>query len=729
MIFKFDNSLHQPHMTSDSVLARQSENLAAIETHYPNIYEQIINHGDLKVTVNIDTQSGKADIIDETGSHYRGDAFQYTQMEIESFLQQCGPGCAISSMKPSYRGDYFFPRFFNKIADSLITQSPLKKEDGFQNYTIPEFYPHIVFMGCGLGLHIEYFLKQHTVHRVLILEPDLNLFIASLAVIDWQGIIQHRIDHHLPKISLFLGGKGNFDIQAAAIWNYLIGQCPVFPISTLYYIHRQKKEYEIICNNIDERLYVYLSGWGHYDDEINQLNQAFHNIHTQPDYITAPTHQFDNMPIAIVGSGPSLDQYSDTLKALSKTHIVFSCGSSITALYKLGIKPDIHVELESDYLITVGYLETIQDTDFYESIFMLGPIHLNPRIFDFFNHCGVFLKSSGGTFGLVNKHFPNQVEQIDHSTPTCVNLALSIALKYGASNVSLFGTDFGFKDLATHHAKESVYYYDDVHASFKEAIDFTQYDLFEIESVTGDKILTQPLYYAAKERVENAIQFYRSHSERSQIPFTVSNYSLGAKVNGTTWIKPTVHSREISDELRLPPLTNRSPTLFKQLLTDSDYHNNDDNKISNKNMPTVDTLRVLGLQELSKTTDLLIKHLNHFNPTMTEDRHCQQPVQYFDEFCIRFKSQFESTQSQSPSAYGLLKGAMWHFLHIGYSHLLGIYSLDQYDDKELCQFLMLWKQHLNQFLVNVNKHYQSVTYKDYSDKNDPWIERSINDPE
>lgn len=241
------NPFNEQDFSAETAVARQEANMNILAVHYPNIHQQIINHGSLNVTVRVNTASEKADIIDESGSHYGGDAFQYTKKEIVNFLNLFGPGCCMPTMKPSYAGDYYFPRFFNQIADHLISHSPLQKEDNLQAYQIPSFYPHIVFLGCGFGLHIEYFLKAHRVHRVLVLEPDLNLFIASLATIDWKGIIEARVEQGLPKISLFLGGKGNVVIQESAIWNYLIKQCPVFPISTIYYIHRQQQDFKRIC--------------------------------------------------------------------------------------------------------------------------------------------------------------------------------------------------------------------------------------------------------------------------------------------------------------------------------------------------------------------------------------------------------------------------------------------------------------------------------------------------
>ena len=68
---------------------------------------------------------------------------------------------------------------------------------------------------------------------------------------------------------------------------------------------------------------------------------------------------------------------------------------------------------------------------------------------------------------------------LEESGPTCTNLGLAFALKYGFKIV-LMGMDFGFPSLEAHHAKESVYYNERAHICFKEATDYANQSLFQI---------------------------------------------------------------------------------------------------------------------------------------------------------------------------------------------------------------------------------------------------------
>ena len=241
-------------------------------------------------------------------------------------------------------------------------------------------------------------------------------------------------------------------------------------------------------------------------------------------------------------------------------------------------------------------------------------MHLNPLIFEFFQQKAVFFKDGNGLYNAYSQVRPLEAATITHCTPTCVNLALSFSLRYGAQHIFLFGTDFGFFNLEEHHANGSVYYKENIHEMFKEAVDYTQYTLFEIESVQGEPILTQPLYFAAKERTENCIKYYRhavhnqhhqhnannlSQSDKNQPseqkPAHIYNCSDGAKIEGTEWIRPDadaitldVIDRQVIDQA-IASLLNPSQR--------TSHHN------------VIEAIRQQGAIELGKSANLLKKPL------------------------------------------------------------------------------------------------------------------------
>ncbi len=696
---------------------RRQNNLLYFKEAYPAIYNALIKLSPTKTTLNINRANETMDLIVNGHPYYSGDAAQFSDEEVDGFSSAFHSGSQILGINPSFQGDYYFPRFFNRLADKLVSRSPLNKDTWKKHprYTLPHFFPHIVFLGCGLGLHIAKVLEQHSVKRVYIMEPNLEVFFMSMLVIDWKGLLTSRYEKGLPHVRFFLGSDDQVSLQKTMLWNYLITQCPVYPLATLYYNHRSQPHFKKMCEEFDTQLWVYLSCWGNYDDEVNQWNQALHNIQRNIPLLPLANKQLREIPITIVGSGASLDKRADQLRTLTTNSLIISCGSSITALHDLGIKPHLHIELESDYIITVGYLEALNDPDYLADIAFIGPMHLNPYIFDFFKKKAAFFKNDdNGLYHAYSHNRTKDTANINHCAPTCVNLALSFSMLYGAEKIFLFGTDFGFFNLKEHHAKGSVYYQDNVHEQFKEAVDYKKYDLFEIESVHGEPILTQPLYFAAKERIENCIKYHRNPANQNNQTINkvakIYNCSDGADIEGTEWIRCDA-----------PPVTQNEKEKQKIDQTIASLFDLIHQKEEPKNI--INTIRKISTIELNKSTQLLTKPLKLPRQELNE-------LEYFDSLCQNIMIQLQQIKQSHTIAYALLKGSIYHLLHIGYSHLLALQA--DTDDKQPKQasFLAAWQSTYLEFLNNVPNHFKSIINKDYAtEQGDHWLHRNLTEPE
>jgi len=91
-------------------------------------------------------------------------------------------------------------------------------------------------------------------------------------------------------------------------------------------------------------------GWGFFDDALIGIAQGLRSLpktkvaHFQgrdvlPKWVT-------DIPVFILGNGPSLDQGIELIKEVREQVLLISCGSTINTLSKLGVTPDIHVDIE-----------------------------------------------------------------------------------------------------------------------------------------------------------------------------------------------------------------------------------------------------------------------------------------------------------------------------------------------------------------------------------------------
>jgi len=273
---------------------------------------------------------------------------------------------------------------------------------------------------------------------------------------------------------------------------------------------------------------VFLQQWGHYDDEINQYNNARHNL-LQGAKIFKPSDFKINphIPVAVIGAGPSLDDRIEIIKKYRGKLLIISCGTTIGTLYKHNIKPDFHVELESDYVV-YDAIKSSTDKKFRSGITFIGAAQVNPRCMSLFDRSCIFFKDSSV---LAQLFLDNQNDVVMNTTPSCTNAGCAIAVKLGFKNIFLFGTDFGFINKEKHHATGSVYYKDEDDISFvlAKANKLEDKDLVETISVTGKKIKTKQFYYTCQLRLEEGIKF--AH----KMGLTIRNCSDGASIKNTIW--------------------------------------------------------------------------------------------------------------------------------------------------------------------------------------------------
>src|SRR5690606_10036454 len=93
--------------------------------------------------------------------------------------------------------------------------------------------------------------------------------------------------------------------------------------------------------------------YGNFTDGAGVLRQGF----------GLQRHAFQQLPVFIVGNGPSLDQCFDYLHQYKDQVVIISCGTALKALHKHGIKPDFHAELEQNRA-TYEWVSQVDDPEY-----------------------------------------------------------------------------------------------------------------------------------------------------------------------------------------------------------------------------------------------------------------------------------------------------------------------------------------------------------------------------
>jgi len=499
------------------------------KAHEPVIYKLIKDKRLTESGVNIiplDDGQVEIDVVERGGYRYFGKGIEYSTREAEKFLGQYADGNTINSLAPPTADSFVFNRTASNHFKELATDLSPRINYGYQ-YPIEGFIPFMVIMGVGLGFHIEKIVEEKQIGSLIIFEHNLDRFLTSLYTVDWEAIYRPFMKKENGSIQLVISYSNIKNNHRAALWNELIKYVPHFPFSTIFYNHLMDYANQEIITKIQSDVTTFTNQWGHFDDEVNQYNNARHNL-LEGTRVFMPTRFNANphIPVAIIGGGPSLEGKIELLKEHRDRMLLISCGTSIGTLYNFGLKPHIHVELESD-LITYEALNKSTDAEFRKDILLISAAQVNPLVSTLFDHKCMFFKDSSSLGALF---MDNPKDVVYNVTPTCTNAGVALAVKLGFNQIFLLGTDYGFVDKNKHHAPGSIYYQKHVSKPLEDSNDFTKNDLVQTTSVMGQTMWTKPMYFTAKRRVEETIRYYHKLGKK------VYNGSDGAVINNAPWV-------------------------------------------------------------------------------------------------------------------------------------------------------------------------------------------------
>lgn len=670
--------------TLEPFLKRREKNLAYFREHYQDIYKLFSSYKMQQAQLNILTETDEVNLLKDGRHLYPDGAKEYAEKEVENFRNAYREGKKICSFVPPFGGDYEFPRFGQLAVNNILNKSRVNR-DNFLYYRLQNFYPLIVFLGCGLGYHIERMARDHNVQNMIVVEPDLDKFAASLYSIDWASICQDHQSRNGKTMHFILGAEESEYLLWAVTWNRLIELSPQFPVMTLFYNHQGTELFDNVSSRVNKDLFVFLMSWGHYDDEIRQLNNALHNYHLGVKELPKTMAEPSETPVFIVGAGPSLDDRIEHLKKVQDKAIIISCGTALKTLAAFGVKPDIHVELESDLVAYVAVSQAA-DESFYKDIKLVGPSHISPLIFKLFGDGRMYYKDESATallFGQKTGHI------IKNGTPTCTNLGVALAVNMGFKNLFLFGLDFGFRDIKHHHAKGSIYY------EKLLKLEHEHKDLIEIETVDGERAWTTPNYFSSKRKVENLLGQYSDEGG-----LQVYNCSDVAEIEGSEWLQgdsfvEVVNALESNKQQDMDYMFNESAVSCDLSALDEKLKyieanlvalNNDMNKLFSEDLETCEDLSIL----------------------------CAKINWYLEDIL----------KKRTPDFYFLIRGTLRHFLCAGFAH-----AFANEDEAARAQYIQDWKVAVLDFFKQLPAHYRSVVFKEFDVDKDPWLKQSINEPE
>jgi hypothetical protein len=687
--------------SAEIYIRRKQRNLDYFKVNLPRIYQilenQVLTRAELVVTPG----AKDVDMVVDGRSCYRGLAKEYSRDEALQFLKDNPPEKPAKTFPPQKPESYPQQRFASSRMRQIIETSPVTRENYQGYFRGNNLFPSVVFLGCGLGYHIEALLERTTIVSAFIVERDAEKFALSLFTIDWARICS-SFQRRGYEINFAIGFESDDVDMQTLLARHLKNAVPFYPFLTTYYNHLADVELAKTATAVAGDVATVVAHWPDYDDQLIRLKNTALNIDNGIRYIQKKNLDETRYPVIVVGSGPSIDDRMDSLKQCRDKVIVLSAGTGLRALVAAGIKPDLHIELDPGYFVYQAHADMGDGA--LTDIPLLTIHEVNPHVPKLFGDTRYYFKADSVTpslLGISGDGFPG-------CNPTCTNAALTIAYTLGFRNIFLFGTDYGFESAEKDHASESVYgdkAGSEFSRSARERAINRKHAVFHVARVNGGKILTRNDYFSAKRSVELLL----SELESTAADFRVFNCADGAEIIGTTWLSQDQFRESIDscNDADVKDLEARLASLEKQLAPE----------VLNRTLPDVIREAELEMAELAQIVrKASIGGVKDLALLANEIRMTIRKVAPRKGRSDVVPAQLMMNQ--------LLQGAVLRLVHIGLSH-----GLACKDARLRGEFVKDWQRQVLEILKAWPDHLAQVMLDDRPSSESPWARTGILMPE
>jgi hypothetical protein len=510
----------------DSDSSFLQENLSAFEHYFPPLYSQFKDYEYQHWQPIVHNQSGEVNLFHLPSSTVLNSesARENGQILASHFQRFPNRDGLVFGYEKDKLKHYLHNVFVRRTATILRAQNDEVGE-------LPENIKALIFFGIESGYTIESLLQTNHIDCLVLCEPNADFFYASLFAIDWSDILT-RVDEAQQRIYINIGEAGShlfsdLNRQFVNIGPYILNE-------TYFLQGYQNKLLSRAIKDLRDQLKVTFSLGENLDHALYGIEHTAHALINGLPVMAdkAPSllsKSLLELPVFIVGNGPSLDDSIELVLENRQKLIVVSCGTALQALYRYGITPDFHAEVEQNRA-TFDWASRINAPEFLKSITLISVNGIHPDTCELYKDTLIAFKSGESssivaTSMLGEKRFSH----LKQSFPTVSNFAVDFFTSLGFTQIYLLGVDLGFVNYDNHHSKKSGYFEDG-----KTIFDY-QKNLTRSLPVRGnfrDKVFTKAEFNLSRTMMEQLLTHYK---------IDVFNLSDGAYIQGA---KP-LHTEQV----------------------------------------------------------------------------------------------------------------------------------------------------------------------------------------
>jgi len=375
---------------------------------------------------------------------------------------------------------------------------PIKYCDEYLERLNIKYAPIVVFMGLGLGYHLDRYFKllgeKVGTREIVVFEKDVELFRLALKMGDFIQVFAQ------PNIHFFVGespeetyvklkagilSKGNIKIALKSL------KVIPLPVSLML----DKKYYAKVLSTLKNaaRQVMVLTGNDSLDSFVgleNVLKNVGH-IFSNPG-INTLFGKFRGRPAVLVAAGPSLNKNMHLLKGLRDKALIISCDASFIPLMKKGINPHLVTSLERTPGVDLFY----KGIDNFNGIYFIALPILMPETIDAFKGRKFIAYRGYSHFDWLEEEKGSLAVGI-----SVANLAFKILVELGCDPIILIGQDLAYAEDGDTHVKGDIF------GSRSE--DISKKPVIELEGNDGKPVKSEKAWAIMKNTYEEDIAAYK----------------------------------------------------------------------------------------------------------------------------------------------------------------------------------------------------------------------------
>jgi hypothetical protein len=585
-----------------------SKNLSAFAQYMPEIYAQLSRHTPQSELVT--REDGCKDIEFHGQALYGGNGAEMARAMVDTYRGTVRDRMLLSPMR-SANIDPTTSQFLTSMLKAGV-------DDDFSFLERPntdDAY-HLVVFGLGLGYHLVEFIELTKPRSICIVEPTFDFIYHSLAVIDWQPILEMRRGW-AASVSILTGSTVE-EMSFRARQHCRMAN-PTAVDGALVVQSYPNEVMAAAKNRLFSQAGLINMGLGFFHDEMEMTRASYFNLVSNDGFRVLLRSEAPVMvPAFVVGSGPSIDEDIDFIRENQDKSVIFACGSALGVLLSNGIQPDFVLILENGEEPRF-MLENMARKFDVSGITLIASNTVSPQIAPLFNERIYFMRQALSSYGMFSPGFQHSLEE---SGPTVTNTGLSAAIGLGFREIYLFGVDLGSRSPEKHHSKHSPYLMAGRQSNYADGNELKFNGEFGTRALGnfGGIVFTESIFSWSRDALENLISRTRNGT-------CVYNCSDGILIRGARpQVSSAIHLSSTSAQKKqsLAKVISNCPKAetfdFASVWANGDWRN--------RLRAYADRL----IAEAEAAPDRVTDFLHAMSPLIIPD-HFRVP--YFEEFFIR----------------------------------------------------------------------------------------------